>query len=326
MSQDEQSEQNDDTKVFFFRGEHDCQMKYKNGGSCNKKALYSVMDGEKKRILVCGQHKSKGSCIRNLVVNPCAAKNKEDEILKMKVKVEEAKDLNVRDKKKGDVKVSKFGFQNTLKFIDGYRCIFPNAGHANKKEGVGLPALSPMKLGPVDLHMKGLGPSLNLENAWQFAKVYPSEVDEDGELTPEYWEDRQDAHDDKIAHRHKPTSKNGSVKPLYTVYGTENGDNVKFDYVQSRRFYCHHYAELAKATTEFDDLKKMINDGYNINIYGYDGYPITKPVYEHYVDGSEPFGHERVLYCLLTIDDEEKYPWNMYAADHPELYEGFTFE
>ena len=31
-----------------------------------------------------------------------------------------------------------------------------------------------------------------------------------------------------------------------------------------------------------------------------------------YCDSHYPFGHELVLYCLLTIDDSKEYPWNRY--------------
>lgn len=65
----------------------------------------------------------------------------------------------------------------------------------------------------------------------------------------------------------------------------------------------------------------------NINIIGYDGYsfetddPITFTG-NCYRDTSKPFGHEMALYCLLTIEDPNYYPWNIYRETYPEKYEG----
>ena len=41
----------------------------------------------------------------------------------------------------------------------------------------GCPALSPMRLGPVEHKQPGLPPAKSLENWWQAGKVYPSEAD-----------------------------------------------------------------------------------------------------------------------------------------------------
>ena len=36
----------------------------------------------------------------------------------------------------------------------------------------------------------------------------------------------------------------------------------------------------------------------------------------HYKDVSNTFGHELVLYTLLTVEDPYKYPWNIYYNDN----------
>ncbi len=51
---------------------------------------------------------------------------------------------------------------------------------------------------------------------------------------------------------------------------------------------------------------------YNSQICGYDGYHVNKSIEEHYRDVSCPFGHELVLYSLLTTD---KYPWTKYTTE-----------
>lgn len=72
---------------------------------------------------------------------------------------------------------------------------------------------------------------------------------------------------------------------------------------------------------QFKKLKKYIDNGLNIQILGYDGYPVEKSLYEHYLDESKPFGHELVLYSMLTVETPSDYPWNKYYINHSEIYE-----
>jgi hypothetical protein len=88
--------------------------------------------------------------------------------------------------------------------------------------------------------------------------------------------------------------------------------------VQSRYFYCCAYEVLAKQSKDFTTLVKLLDEGHNITICGYDAYPVTKNIYEHYCDPTKPFGHEMVLYALLTRDP---CPWHLYKELHPEIYE-----
>ena len=111
-------------------------------------------------------------------------------------------------------------------------------------------------------------------------------------------------------------------QPLYSVFSTREGEERRFTYVQSRYFYCHFYEELAKKTKDFKKLRRIIDEGTNIIICGYDAYEVTKDLYTHYCDPKKPFGHELVLYSLLTISEEKEYPWNIYRNNNIELYEG----
>jgi hypothetical protein len=63
----------------------------------------------------------------------------------------------------------------------------------------------------------------------------------------------------------------------------------------------------------------MIKNGYNLNIQGYDGYNVTN-ILGHYYDISRPFGHELVLYTLLTEDDPLQYPWNIFYEENKSIY------
>ena len=142
---------------------------------------------------------------------------------------------------------------------------------------------------------------------------------------------------DPVPHRHKydrtfllTLGKNANI-PLYSARKTSQGEVRRFTYVESRYFYCQQYELLAPQTKDFQELQNRLQLGTNLQIVGYDGYPITqadgeplaKSLYKHYLDTSRPFGHELVLYTLLTLQNPEDYPWNRYRKNHPELYVGF---
>jgi hypothetical protein len=95
----------------------------------------------------------------------------------------------------------------------------------------------------------------------------------------------------------------------------------RYSYVESRYFYCHYYEILAKRTADYAKLQRYLDEGINLLIVGYDGYNVTKDLYEHYVDPLKPFGHELVLYTMLMVEDPVHYPWNRYKQEHAQLYE-----
>jgi hypothetical protein len=41
---------------------------------------------------------------------------------------------------------------------------------------------------------------------------------------------------------------------------------------------------------------------------------------EQYTDTARPFGHELGLYTMLTEDDPENYPWNIFYNENKEIY------
>lgn len=114
-------------------------------------------------------------------------------------------------------------------------------------------------------------------------------------------------------------------QPLYSVRLTLTGEERRFSYVDSRYFYCKAYEALAPKSPQFDALVTLKENGTNLIICGYDACAITKPIYEHYCDAKHPFGHELVLYSLLTIEDEKDYPWNQYREEHADLYKDIAY-
>ena len=219
--------------------------------------------------------------------------------------------------------------------IRGYRPVFPNDKHGPTKEGYGCPALSPKQMGPVKHNMSMLPPAKNLENYHQFSKFFfKDNLDgEDGTPSMQWLVRRIAAYNDPHAHRHTESAKKLMEKYhnydndwAKAVYFNHEGHHKIFSYLESRYFYCWHYAMLAKQTDEFKQIEAWLSEGYNILIWGFDGYVegITKPIQEHYEDITRPFGHEMVLYCLLSITDTKQYPWEIYRSSLPEdIYTGF---
>lgn len=160
--------------------------------------------------------------------------------------------------------------------------------------------LSPMYLGPVkrtEVHNgKHLPYAKNIENYWQFAKVYSSEYDsETDEVKEEYWIKRMEGYLSKKAYRRK--FQGAENIPLFSIF-----EGKRYKYGEARKFYCSAYEELVVNTKEWKKLNKLIDDGYNIQIIGYDGVDIDKyngDFYKHYKDTSIPFGHESVITCML---------------------------
>ena len=87
-------------------------------------------------------------------------------------------------------------------------------------------------------------------------------------------------------------------------------------------WYCHY----ARGSRNFTRIRRCTNEGVNVEICGYDapgeGRRPRSPdeLYELYLHGGAPFGHELVLACLLL--DVRPLPWERYMADRPELYDG----
>ena len=90
-------------------------------------------------------------------------------------------------------------------------------------------------------------------------------------------------------------------------------------YVESRQIYCHFYEQFALRDPNFVQLLKWQHEGRNIQICGYDAYPMDmqdlKAIDAAYLDKSVPFGHERVLATLLMYHGSpELYPWRVHRT------------
>lgn len=291
----------------------------KEGKKCTNKAAYYQPTKKGKILIRCGVHCKKEARLE-LKKNPHAAKQREEMISLHMESVEEQALKNRRKGVPGDVIVEHLAMMRKVPIHEGYLNVFPNYRHGGRKDGLGVPELSPMKLGPVVHH--GPCPSATIvENYYQSSKVYPQEVDEEFDPLPCYYEMKRKMFLDDTPHRHKfPTTSGAKVKPLYSIHHNEQGKEIRLTYVQSRYFYCTAYTQLAVESKAFAALQKKIRKGYNLCITGYDGYDVKdKDLYDCYKDPSRPFGHELVLYCLLTMTENE-WPWVRFRRRHKAVY------
>lgn len=126
---------------------------------------------------------------------------------------------------------------------------------------------SPFFLGPVKLY----GPygAYNVENAWQYAKVYADQVDENGDPTDAYWEFAYRGWSKQKADRY-PKGK-GAV-PEYSLW-----DGEKLGYVEAKkRIYVPLYEKAVYDSGYFESLIEMVRDlsqdGLKVGFFDFDGF------------------------------------------------------
>jgi hypothetical protein len=283
-----------------YYGEINCQKE-----NCSNKAYFSCGGS-----FFCGVHSRKFSKKEKL-----AKRSKQDSlriknniINEQKKEIEEAKLENKLQNRIGQVRVSKIRMMKSPDYVRGFLNVFPNFRHQLRTDGFGCAKLSPMGLGPVVFNGKTL--SKNLENFHQGSKCFKTETN-NGEPSELFFKNQTLFFNDSTPHRHKFKSKD---KPEYFVWKDEENKIHKLNYIQSRQFYCNFYERLAIQTKEFNDLKSLIINGTNIQICGYDGRDIRSDQIEReYLNGYKPFGHELVLFHMLTAEPEN-YVWRKYKT------------
>lgn len=114
---------------------------------------------------------------------------------------------------------------------------------------------SPFFLGPIELYPNPTDGTMytaqNMENAWQFAKVYKQFTGENGSPTEEYWKWAQNGWNDSKPHRF-PFGRI-AAKPLYSLW---NGE--KLNYIEARkRIYAPLYAKYVEQTNAYKKLSEI---------------------------------------------------------------------
>lgn len=161
----------------------------------------------------------------------------------------------------------------------------------------------------------------NLENAWQFSKVYKEYVDDNGDPTDKYFIWANKGWSDTYAQRY-PKGK-GAI-PLYSYWKTIDKDtgkivSHKWGYIEARKkIYFPLYAKSIINTKAFKEVKNRLDNGERIALWDFDGYDHKNRgmSYEDVVN-SEKYkcGHAFVVYGLLTnklklINDELIFDFN----------------
>lgn len=289
-----------------YHGEVSCSAQTKKG-ACTKKAYYIMTNGGQ---LFCGMHSKK-------YPRQELPKRNKDQLDHMKVEIIQQRQLivtqyqqqNAAAGRKGQVKLYRMLMMKEVECTPGYVNIFPNFKHQNRRDGYGCAALSPKSMGPVKHGQPNLPDSLNLENFHQGNKVFPNEVGPDNYPNSYFYQNQLTLYKDPVPHRHKfPDIKEN--KPVYSVWIAKNGQAHCLSYVQSRQFYCTFYQRFAEQLNDFHQLKARIQEGYNLQICGFDAYDMYD-IDSAYLNEIHPFGHERVLYTMLTVPPEQ-YPWIRY--------------
>lgn len=336
-----------------YKGARVCEYPQKKSGApCANLAYYLVRsDGR----YSCGVHcdRKDTANVATLKADPNAAKKRTLAMRNNRMAADRVARENAAHGKRGRVRQYRMRMMTNPPLAAGWLNVFPNRRHGNRKDGVGLPRLSPMTLGPVHHRQPGLPPAKNIENYHQFNKVWPMELGLAWRMNEgtgkDTWPDpdavffvRQKAgYEDVEPHRHKFSTKEQREQalmttgaenrnaPCYSVHQTLDGAWRRFSYVESRYFYCKAFEALAThGNLSWMRLKGMLDDGYQLVLCGYDAYNIEDDsghdLYWHYCNPGHPFGHEMVLHALLVTEDPSDYPWNQYRHAHPGVYEGIA--
>lgn len=154
--------------------------------------------------------------------------------------------------------------------------------------------LSPMLLGPVELYDGAI--AKNVENAWQFSKVYKRFTDTSGNPTSEYFKWADQGFKDSFAHRY-PEGK-GAI-PLYSYWRKE-----RLSYIEARKqIYVPLYSAAVRESGWFDKLQTLYKaNGNKIALWDFDGYDYIKlgmTLEQVLNDPTRKMGHAFVLAMML---------------------------
>ncbi len=312
----------------IFYGETGCEARHASGKNeghpCTNKAYYR--QGGK---VLCGVH-SNVDRRKKLSKNPRKDDIRKEKLEQQQASVDRATAANKEAGKQGHVICSKMGMMRGPEDSEGYLKVFPNYKHQNRKDGFGCMALSPKSLGPIDHGQGGLPKASCLENFHQFNKVLVGELDSEKKPRKSFYNTQKAGYKSKTPQRHKFDSSKAkgldskeARRCAYSIFRNRQGEERRYSYVESRYFYCHFYEKLATKVADFERLTGMLADGVNLQIVGYDGFPVTRDLQAHYEDPQRPFGHELALYTLLTVRDLADYPWNRYYHTHKDIYPSY---
>jgi hypothetical protein len=218
---------------------------------------------------------------------------------------EEQASINRSKCRRGSVKLGRLRMMKSVDYVEGYLPVFPNYKHEGRTDGLGCPSLSPFNIGPIPLY-GNIKEAVSLEAFHQWSKCFSWELDRDGNPGPEFYKERLRVFTTPgVATRHK-----GNMADFeYFVYDAYDGTECHYSYLESRGFYCTYYDILVRKMKEYKMLRKALDEGYNLTIYGYDAKHTEEELRDLeacYKNPHKPFGHEIILYTMLTNRSK---PW-----------------
>ena len=122
-------------------------------------------------------------------------------------------------------------------------------------------ALSPFLLGPV---ITINGPAKNVENAWQYSKIYEKHWDaEENKPRPEYWTWRNEGFNNWRGERY-PFGKDNQKYVVGTWIGKENEPGKLIDYIKAKEtLYIPTYQQALRNSRFYGTFIKFIADAYH---------------------------------------------------------------
>lgn len=184
----------------------------------------------------------------------------------------------------------------------------PIISTVSKSDGV-WKQLSPFILGPCNLYRRNgkMLKSQNMENAWQYSKLYKDHADKDGEPTSKYWKWAKEGWANSRAVRY-PMGK--GRKPLCSIWPDDEGELAKMDYITARKcIYAPLYSELVKETEAYKELQRILKEHKELILLDFDAY-------DHHKEGMtlsdvlnnprKKAGHAFILAMMLTRDEALK--------------------
>jgi len=155
--------------------------------------------------------------------------------------------------------------------------------------------LSPFLIGPCDLYDGMI--SQNMENAWQYSKVYRKYADGQEPAT-DYWDWAEQGWNNKKAVRY-PMGR--GTKPEFSWW---EGKPLK--YVRARKsIYAPLYAEAVQKTEAWKKLKSLYKNSKELVLLDYDAYDhrsLGMSLTDVLNNPKRKMGHAFVLMMLLTRD------------------------
>lgn len=152
---------------------------------------------------------------------------------------------------------------------------------------------SPFHLGPISLY-QGLQ-SQNMENAWQYSKVYRSQLDSDGYPSADWKSWAQAGWNSPYATRY-PMGK--GAKPEYLFW---NG--LKLGYTDAKRLiYLPLYASAVMKTPAWERMLQELYSNEVIYLWDYDSFNFYARglTFEQAIQENRPMGHAMVLAWMLN--------------------------